>query len=791
MNRMLTDKIKAEMLNYGMDLVGFGPVERWKNAPYLLSPQAILPESKTVIVGAIHITDTWTEMGGEPEPQDHSAGGWMDQNSLLDRVGYRVVRMLNDMQHQAIAVVSSNIWRYREYEGIPSLFAPDLSHMHAAVAAGLGEIGWSGLAITPEFGSRCRFISIVTDAELVPTPMYDGPPLCDMCGECIKHCPSRAMKTDFNSKQPHVVEIGGKTYKYANKNIWRCAWAEHFNLDLNSDTLKTGEHIDERVILNELHTKGVRGHERGVCQKVCIPPHLRTDKPSFGRDGRMIAQNRINQRYPDSMPTLRKMRDDITARAVSYGIDLVAVAPLKANTKAGKYAVKEAPGVKTVFAFAFQVPPEAKNTELIQKCYQPYDFAAHQKMHRNLIRLSRMIEDYGYSAVSNTGNPSKANIADELAAMTDLGKIEKGVFVTPEFGANQMIGVITTSAPVDSSNRLSGKLEKDTPKKLSGKALRRKLEVMAENNLVSMFGTAPAKLLNPVAEQLKKIIDPVELSRRIIDDNKVLSYHGKYIPKIIDEDLKIRKPEDFVKGAKSVIVLGMHYPDELIRNAGLKKSQQIGCYNYHQFQTASELIFAAFELATYLDKMGYKSMITQNLLGVGSYTDSPRGPLPDMRCSALEAVAAGIGEIGTSGALLTPEHGPHQRRICIVTDAEIDYDQPSKPAGVCHKCKICAESCPMTAIKGRSVKLDVAGVTVNYPVIPRFRCDWAKRYSLHPDEGPAIIGSITNPKIPKGDITIEQLADGCSQKDPIMKSRTCILEPCLRNCPAGKKKAKK
>ncbi|MEI8247943.1 MAG: hypothetical protein WCI51_19045 [Lentisphaerota bacterium] len=790
MNRILTEKVKAEMLNYGMDLVGFGPVERWKNSPYLLSPQAILPESKTVIVGAIHITDTWAEMGGEPEPQDHSPGGWMDQNSLLDRTAYRVVRLLNDHGHQAIAVVSSNIWRYREFEGIPSLFAPDLSHMHAAVAAGLAEIGWSGLAITPEFGSRCRFISIVTDAELVPTPMYDGPPLCDMCGECIRNCPSMAMKTDFNSKKPHVVEIGGKTFKYANKNIWRCAWAEHFNLDLNSDTLKTGEHIDEKVILNELHTKGVRGHERGVCQKVCVPPHLRTDKGSFGRD-RMIAQNRINQRYPDSMPTLRKMRDDITARAVSYGIDMVAVAPLKTNTKAGKFAVQEAPGVKTVFAFAFQVPPETKLEKLIQKGEQSYEHSAHQKMHRNLLRLSRMIEDYGYSAVSITGSPVHASRADELAAMTDLGKIEKGAFVTPEFGTNQMIGVITTSAPVDSSNRLTGKTEIDKLKKLTGRALRRKLEVLAENNLVSMFGAAPAKLLNPVADQLKKIVNEKELGKRIIDSNTALSYHGKYIPQIIDEDLKIRRPEDFVKGAKSVIVLGMHYPDELIRNAGLKKSQQIGCYNYHQFQTASELIFAAFELATYLDKMGYKSMITQNLLGVGSYTDSPRGPLPDMRCSSLEAVAAGIGEIGASGALLTPEHGPHQRRICIVTDAEIPYDQPSKPAGVCNKCKICAEACPMTAIKGKSIKLDVAGVTVDYPVIPRFRCDWAKRYSLHPDEGPAIIGSITNPKIPKGEITIERLADACSQKDPIMKSRTCILEPCLRSCPAGKKQTRK
>ena len=170
-DRILTERVRATALKMGMDLVGFGPVERWSNAPYLLSPPAILPEARTVVVCGFHITDTWTEMGGEPEPQDRSPGGWMDQNGLLDRVAYRIARLLHDNGQKAVAVVSSNIWRYRQYEGIPSLFAPDLSHIHAATAAGLAEIGWSGLAITPEFGSRVRFISIVTDAELTPTPM--------------------------------------------------------------------------------------------------------------------------------------------------------------------------------------------------------------------------------------------------------------------------------------------------------------------------------------------------------------------------------------------------------------------------------------------------------------------------------------------------------------------------------------------------------------------------------------------------------------------------------------------
>ncbi|MCK5023141.1 MAG: hypothetical protein KAS04_03135 [Candidatus Aenigmarchaeota archaeon] len=479
MNRILTEKVKAEMLNFGMDLVGFGPVRRWENAPYLMSPKAILPESQTVIVGAISITDTWTELGGEPTPHDMGPGGWLDHNTFLDRSAYRVVRMLNDNGYKAIAVASSNIWRYRAFEDIPSLFAPDLSHIHAATAAGLAEIGWSGLAITPEFGNRCRFISIVTDAELVPTPMYDGPPLCDRCGDCIRNCPSMALKKDFNSKEPHVVKIGGKTYKYANKNIWCCAWAEHFDLNLDSETLKEDGTINEQTILDEMHSKGKRSHERGVCQKVCIPPHLRTRQPSFGRPDKTISMNRINKRYPDSMPTLRKMRDDISAFAVKLGIDLVSFAPLQFDAEISKVVMQENPGACTVIAFASHT---LKDDKQVQENYV-YDKAAFMLMHHNMIRLIKLIESYGYSAASYKQGAHCGINDKELAAMTDLGEIRDNNLFT-EFGLNQVTGVIITNSSVDTSNKIHQKLEQSSVKKLTGKNCDTNLKTWLQKSLL-------------------------------------------------------------------------------------------------------------------------------------------------------------------------------------------------------------------------------------------------------------------------------------------------------------------
>ncbi len=784
-DRALTGRIKAEILNSGMDLVGFAPVSRWEHAPFLLSPKAILPESRTVIVAAIHITDTWTEMGGEPEPQDHSPGGWLAQNEMMDRIEYKVARMLQELGHKAIPVVSSNIWRYRQYAGIPSLFAPDLSHIHAATAAGLAEIGWSGLAITPEFGSRCRFFSIVTSADLVPSPMYNGPKLCDMCMECVNHCPSGALKKELG--KPREVTIGGKTFKYANKNIWRCAWAEHFNLDLNSETLKHAATINEDVILGEIQAKGTRGHERGVCQKYCVPPHLRTRQPSFGRPSKLIAQNRINRRYPENMPTLRKMRDDICAAATRMGIDLAVVAPLKPDTEAAREVNLQAPGMRTIVAVAMRIPSETFASEQFGTATkEPFQFAAWRQLHFILLKLGRIVEDYGYHAAAFTGGFwNRQDIAYKLAEMAGIGRFNAaGTFETPEFGVNLIAGAIATDALIDATPTSDKTENTSVQTKLSGRPLRTKLERLAEDNLVSMFGIAPAGSFDKTVADLKANFDENELGEDIINVAKN-TYHGNWTSKIVNTNAKIMGPREYMPEAKSVIVLGMHFPRELIENTGLEKTQQIGTYNFWQFQTIYELRHAASNIALLLNVMGYKAIATENMLGIGSQTDSPRGRIPDARSNALEAVAAGLGQLGESGALLSPKFGPHQRRIVIITDAELPSDAIYAGPQVCRHCNICRDKCPMNPFEGQYIGVRLDNTTIQIPKIERRRCDWAKKYSLCAKEGPMLIGNKTNVPAPKPRIRIEDIAAACEKKDPVMVVRTCIMENCMRYCPAG------
>lgn len=78
--------------------------------------------------------------------------------------------------------------------------------MFTAVAAGLGEMGWNGLALTPEHGARQLFVSLVTDAPFVPNRLYDGKPLCKKCGKCVSSCPTHSI----SEAEKLSIEIDGK-----------------------------------------------------------------------------------------------------------------------------------------------------------------------------------------------------------------------------------------------------------------------------------------------------------------------------------------------------------------------------------------------------------------------------------------------------------------------------------------------------------------------------------------------------------------------------------------------------
>ena len=88
----------------------------------------------------------------------------------------------------------------------------------AAYLCGLGEIGFSKMFLSPQFGPRCRVGVVLTDVALEPDPIYDGPKLCNRCMACIKACPGQCFSTERTIK----VNLAGHEVEWADIDIAKC-----------------------------------------------------------------------------------------------------------------------------------------------------------------------------------------------------------------------------------------------------------------------------------------------------------------------------------------------------------------------------------------------------------------------------------------------------------------------------------------------------------------------------------------------------------------------------------------
>ena len=59
-------------------------------------------------------------------------------------------------------------------------------------------------------------------------------------------------------------------------------------------------------------------------------------------------------------------------------------------------------------------------------------------------------------------------------------------------------------------------------------------------------------------------------------------------------------------------------------------------------------------------------------------------------------VAAGLGQLGANGQLLSPHFGSRARLMMITTDAPVRYDKPVDYGvhAFCQKCLVCVDRCP-------------------------------------------------------------------------------------------------
>ncbi len=763
MDNRMTQRIKALAHELGADLVGFANIGRFDEAPIKMSPKGIMPTAKTVIVCAVHHPDATIELEGGLHGDSQIFESYRAQytmNAKLDHISFSIAHFLDNNGYDAVPIVSSNIWRYRSYKELDAVFSPDMSHIYASVCAGLCEMGWNGLALSPEYGPRNRFVSIITDAELEPTPLLPGGTLCDMCGECIRSCPTDAYRKEVNGVNTlNIKDADGKVYthKFANKNLWRCAWGEHFDLDLDD---KIPDKVTEDVIVERVAQKGKRGGEMGVCLKVCVPKNLRFRDESYSpfyRRRRLFAD-------PD-LPVSREVYDRMSCLGLQYHADRITILSAEALKEKGYDLTEKLPGAKTLVVVSAKAPAADPTTKAVLRPRHEAPVAHVMKYGLRFATydIARELEKLGYSVMPDI--TSSIPFTEDLISWESLGD--------DTVSAVSLI----TDAPLEGRDwMLAQNLGEDSAHTLK--------EILWET--VSAFGAdllgvAPAERLDRIVEQLR----PVKEGETLFDVKDKNGITMPFDPIITETSRKLYRPEDYLQGAKNVVVIGLSYPGEAARRAGREPAEAVGPFIFAQSQAQNELSMIGVEAVKALRRAGYKAVLSRDLIGMGSPIASPRGEYSSPFDCSFEAVAAGLGDLTYSGTVNTEKYGVNQRFICVVTDAPLESD-PVRANTVqdrCKVCKNCISACPMKALEAqKAVTVTVEGQSFQYVPVDSSTCQWASRYVLTGADGDDCLGNSLR-LMPDGKVTADQLAAGLRQRDPITKFRPGNAEKCVTECP--------
>jgi epoxyqueuosine reductase len=304
--------IKDFAISMGADVAGVANIERFEGAPADMHPLTMFPKTKSVVVLASRIL--YGSYKGISEGTEWSSY-W------IYSYGAGIYGSLEEATLRTQLFIESFGWEAMEAPGKATLIesGPErkpvakgklssditVNLRMAAAVAGLGELGWSKVFLTPEFGPRQRFTVILTDAELEPDPLVEEGTLCTQCMICVKECPGHALSKD----DVISVQVEGRKFEWGDVDCGKCKlthWGMNeeaspfilkdipgLHLNVKEQTMKwrdvydLGWTIAERVNYMKLVSKGIDeigqpGRPGSICGAVgCIQAcyaHLRKTK---------------------------------------------------------------------------------------------------------------------------------------------------------------------------------------------------------------------------------------------------------------------------------------------------------------------------------------------------------------------------------------------------------------------------------------------------------------------------------------------------------------------------------
>jgi len=333
----LEENIKEKALSFGADFVGIAPRSRFEFAPVQSRPENLLPNFQSVIAFGVAMDRGPLEaFFSKRDRRAHalSNGRAID---ILTRLQYDLSHWLEKQGHKSLFVLHNgnyHIYRLR----------PDFSHLHAAMAAGLGRLGLGSFLVSSQFGAAVFLASVITEAELVPDPMVsDEDDPCSKCKCCINICPVQAISTERTKS--FVMEGREYTQQWVDKIAcgWGCGGLAGHEYQIGKHTVGTWAFNDlpiptrETVSADYVDANRLGRHPMelaemeitngttycGYCHKVCVGSkkentallkmHIDSGLVRIPDDPTMLhqLQDHNNKLQPYRIPTLEEIETPV------------------------------------------------------------------------------------------------------------------------------------------------------------------------------------------------------------------------------------------------------------------------------------------------------------------------------------------------------------------------------------------------------------------------------------------------------------------------------------------------
>jgi epoxyqueuosine reductase len=181
-NNDYTEKIKANVLKLGANLVGVANTEPLRELPSE-PPNLLDPFDRAVSIALRLPGAVFEQIIDRPTPLYSSL--YQSANRILDEIALHTANILQNDGFKGLPIPASQVLDRKNWHGA-------ITHKAVGRMAGLGWQGKSLLLVNPHYGPRIRLVTVLTDA-----PLEIDRPIKNRCGECNlcrDACPARAIR---------------------------------------------------------------------------------------------------------------------------------------------------------------------------------------------------------------------------------------------------------------------------------------------------------------------------------------------------------------------------------------------------------------------------------------------------------------------------------------------------------------------------------------------------------------------------------------------------------------------